>query len=157
MSAQSSGNCVKEMVDVLGSQPLFVRTVSVGVKQHWKKNHQSSGAVWQSRWTSWAPVPNSPYGLCERKATLNMNEESGLALRLRLSFKEFSRVRPRKCSQRQTGDWLLTPDVLKTLSSYQTEAERYVWSRLVAQNRRGFKNIFINNKLASGLWLFITA
>ena len=24
------------------------------------KRHQSLGAVWQSRWTSWAPVPNKP-------------------------------------------------------------------------------------------------
>ena len=32
---------------------------------------QRSGAVWKSRWPSWAPVPNKPYGLCGRKATLN--------------------------------------------------------------------------------------
>ena len=31
---------------------------------------QSSWAVWKSRRQSWAPVPNSPYGLCGRKATL---------------------------------------------------------------------------------------
>ena len=31
---------------------------------------QSSGAVWKSRWPSWAPVPNKPYGFCGRKATL---------------------------------------------------------------------------------------
>ena len=30
--------------------------VSVDVKQHF--NVQSSGAVWKSRWPSWAPVPN---------------------------------------------------------------------------------------------------
>ena len=61
-------------------------TISVDVKQHWTmhtlwsqfvpnmstrhprtlsstssfKRHQSSGAVWQSRWPSWAPVPNKP-------------------------------------------------------------------------------------------------
>ena len=29
---------------------------------------QSSGAVWKSRWPSWAP---RPYSLCGRKATLN--------------------------------------------------------------------------------------
>ena len=35
--------------------------------------NQSSKRVWKSRWTSWAPlpVPNSPYGLCGREATLN--------------------------------------------------------------------------------------
>ena len=32
---------------------------------------QSSGAVWKSRWPSWAPRPNEPYGFCGRKATLN--------------------------------------------------------------------------------------
>ena len=31
---------------------------------------QSSGAVWKWRWLTWAPIPNSPYGLCGRKATL---------------------------------------------------------------------------------------
>ena len=33
--------------------------------------NQSSGAMWKKRWTSLAPVPNSPYGPCGRKATLN--------------------------------------------------------------------------------------
>ena len=32
---------------------------------------QTSGAVWKSRWPSWAPVPNKPYGFCGHKATLN--------------------------------------------------------------------------------------
>ena len=32
---------------------------------------QSSGGVWKSRWPSWAPRPNEPYGFCGRKATLN--------------------------------------------------------------------------------------
>ena len=32
---------------------------------------QSSGAVWKSKWPSWAPRPNEPYGFCGRKATLN--------------------------------------------------------------------------------------
>ena len=27
----------------------------------------------KSRWSSWAPDPNSSYGLCGRKATLNLN------------------------------------------------------------------------------------
>ena len=32
---------------------------------------ESSGALRKSRWKSWAPVPNRPYGFCGRKATLN--------------------------------------------------------------------------------------
>ena len=32
---------------------------------------QSSGAVWKSRWPSWAFRPNEPYGFCGRKAILN--------------------------------------------------------------------------------------
>ena len=35
----------------------------------------SSGAVWKSRWTSWAPVPNKPI-FCGRKATLNLLTEN---------------------------------------------------------------------------------
>ena len=31
----------------------------------------SSGAVWKSRWPSWAVRPNEPYGFRGRKATLN--------------------------------------------------------------------------------------
>ena len=31
----------------------------------------SSGAVWKSRWPSWAPRPNEPCGFCGRKGTLN--------------------------------------------------------------------------------------
>ena len=34
-------------------------------------SRQSSGAVWKSRWPSWAFRPNEPYGFCGRKATLN--------------------------------------------------------------------------------------
>ena len=34
-------------------------------------DHQSSAAVWKSRWPSWAPRPNEPHGFCGRKATLN--------------------------------------------------------------------------------------
>ena len=42
---------------------------------------QSSGAVWKSRWPSWAPRPwccNSLYGLCGHKAALNWNSNVGL-------------------------------------------------------------------------------
>ena len=31
---------------------------------------QNSGAVWKSRWPSWAFRPNKPYGFCGRKATI---------------------------------------------------------------------------------------
>ena len=36
---------------------------------------QSSGAVWKSRRTSGLPVPNSPYGLCGRKAAFVKTEQ----------------------------------------------------------------------------------
>ena len=49
-------SCVEIEVAILGSSSLIVRTVSVNVKQHWTGTRwQSSGAVWKSRWTSWAP------------------------------------------------------------------------------------------------------
>ena len=38
--------------------------LSVSVSVH-------GGAVWNSRWPSWAFRPNEPYGFCGRKATLN--------------------------------------------------------------------------------------
>ena len=44
--------------------------------------YQSSGAVWKSRWPPWAPVPNSPYGLCGREATLNLNMRHYLVTRV---------------------------------------------------------------------------
>ena len=34
-------------------------------------SHQSSGAVWKSRWPSWAFHPHEPYRFCGHKATLN--------------------------------------------------------------------------------------
>ena len=34
-------------------------------------DRQSSGAVWESRWPSWAFRPNEPSGFCGRKAILN--------------------------------------------------------------------------------------
>ena len=37
---------------------------------------QQSSAVWKSRRTSGLPVPNSPYGLCGRKAAFE--EDTGL-------------------------------------------------------------------------------
>ena len=50
-------SCVKVEVAVLGSASQLVLTVSVHGKQHWSG---SPGL----------PVPNNPYGLCRRKATL---------------------------------------------------------------------------------------
>ena len=35
------------------------------------QNHHSSGAVWESRWTSWAVRPNEPSGFRGRKDLLN--------------------------------------------------------------------------------------
>jgi len=35
------------------------------------ESHHSSGAVWESRWTSWAVRPNEPSGFCGRKDLLN--------------------------------------------------------------------------------------
>ena len=32
---------------------------------------QSTGAVWQSQWLSWALVLNKPYGFCGPKETLS--------------------------------------------------------------------------------------
>ena len=40
----------------------------IRIKLGWRR--QSSGAVWKSRWPSWAFRPNEPYGFCGRKATL---------------------------------------------------------------------------------------
>ena len=49
--------CVKVEVAVLGSLPLMVLMVSVGVKQHRTVVSQSSGAVRKWRWPYWAPRP----------------------------------------------------------------------------------------------------
>ena len=51
-------SCVKVEVAVLGSQSLIVLMASVNAKQYWTWTlvaGQSSGAVWKSRWPSWAP------------------------------------------------------------------------------------------------------
>ena len=60
--------CEKVEVDVLGSPSLIVLTVSVHVKQHLNNRAQE---LCESRGgRPGLPVPNSPYGLCGRKATL---------------------------------------------------------------------------------------
>ena len=62
---------MKVEVDVLGSPSLIVPTVSVDVKQHLKNRAQE---LYESRGGHpGLPVPNSPYCLCGRKATLNLN------------------------------------------------------------------------------------
>ena len=63
---------VKVEVDVLGSQSLIARTVSVDCKATLNIKHpQSSEADCESRsGRPGFPVPNSPYGLCGRKATI---------------------------------------------------------------------------------------
>ena len=52
-------SCVKVEVAVLGSPSLIDLMVSVDVKQHWTGiiSLQRLGAVWKSRWPSWAPRP----------------------------------------------------------------------------------------------------
>ena len=54
------------------SPSLISLTVSVDVMHHvyFMSVRQSSGSLWKSRWTSWAPVPNKPTRFCGRKATL---------------------------------------------------------------------------------------
>ena len=50
---------------------------------------QSSGAVWKSRWTSWAPVPNKPTVSVDVKQHFNnMYALSTVLFRLRF-FKNF--------------------------------------------------------------------
>ena len=64
---------MKVEVAVLGSPSLISLIVSVDVKQHERKKKDQSRAqeLCGSRGVPWLPVPNSPYGLCRRKATLN--------------------------------------------------------------------------------------
>ena len=45
--------------------------------EHFHQNNQSSGAVWKS----WVPVPNSPYSLCGREATMNSNSDTSIFFR----------------------------------------------------------------------------
>ena len=59
---------MKVEVAVLGSPSLTVLTVSVDVKQHLKKKAQELCESGGGR--PGLHVPNSPYGLCRQKATL---------------------------------------------------------------------------------------
>ena len=64
---------MKAEVDVLGSLSLTVPTVSVDVKQHRTRIQSRSQELCESGGgRPRIPVPNSPYGLCGRKATLNL-------------------------------------------------------------------------------------
>ena len=58
---------MKVEVDVLGSPSLIVLMVSVDVKLRAQGLCESRGG------RNGLPVPNSPYGLCGRNATLNLN------------------------------------------------------------------------------------
>ena len=74
--ATLNSSCVKVEVVVLGSPSLIVRTVSVDVKQHWTQAEQE---LWESRGgCPGLPVPNSPYGLCGRGATLNSKNSNSI-------------------------------------------------------------------------------
>ena len=65
---------VKVEVAVLSSPSIVVRTVSVDVKQHWNTAVRTWEPCESRGGRPELPVPNSPYGLCGRKATLNMNQ-----------------------------------------------------------------------------------
>ena len=72
---------MKVEVAVQGSPSLIVLMVSVDVKHNTETKAQSSGAVCESRWPSWASSPSltvSPYGLCGRKATLKKKSSSAV-------------------------------------------------------------------------------
>ena len=64
---------MKIEVAVLGSPSLIVLMVSVDVKQHGRRNsaHRAQELCENRGGRPGLPVPNSPYGLCGRKATLN--------------------------------------------------------------------------------------
>ena len=47
------------------------QTPSTGLRHHSLEEGHSSGAVWESRWTSWAVRPNEPSGFRGRKDLLN--------------------------------------------------------------------------------------
>ena len=57
---------------------LFMLSIHVPSKRPWlckaaiaMASRHSSGAVWESRWPSWAVLPKKPYGFRGRKAILN--------------------------------------------------------------------------------------
>ena len=69
-------SCVRVEVAVLGSPSLISLRVSVDVKSNVETEcYQSSGAVSESRWTSWDPRSplNSPCGLCGCQSNTDRN------------------------------------------------------------------------------------
>ena len=64
-------SCVKVEVAVLTPRPLWF---SVDVKQHWNTAVRTREPCESRGGRPELPVLNSPYGLCGRKATLNMNQ-----------------------------------------------------------------------------------
>ena len=111
---------MKVEVAILVFPSLVVHTVSVDVKHRWSRTSsvfQSSGAVWKLRGPSWAFRPkycNSPYGLCGRKATLNLKcigayitttclERCGYCLQVKLN----ESTQRKKCSLRLHRQWIL--------------------------------------------------
>ena len=76
-------SCVKVKVAVLDSPSLTVLMVSVDVKQHWTRVQE----LCESRGgRPGLSVPNSPYGLCGHKATLNLNLSKWTCVILRVLF-----------------------------------------------------------------------
>ena len=70
--------CEPVEVAVLGSPPLIVHIMSVGIKQHWNSTwthcHHWVLELCQSRGgRTGLPVPDSPHGLYGRKEKLNLN------------------------------------------------------------------------------------
>ena len=62
---------MKVEVDVLGSLSLTVLVVSVDVKAILEEHSRAKELCESRGGRPGLPVPNSPYGLCGRKATLN--------------------------------------------------------------------------------------
>ena len=73
---------MKVEVTVLGSPSLIVRIVSVDVEQHLNK-HRAQEMCESGGGRPGLPVPNSPYSLCGRKATLSLNTVPDLTFRFR--------------------------------------------------------------------------
>ena len=55
------------------------------------------------RWPSWAPVPNSPYGLCRREATLNLNVSSLIVRTVSVDVRQHTRGHLQRHRKRPTG------------------------------------------------------
>ena len=66
---------MKVEVDVLGSPSLIVCTVSMDVKQHWKKLYNRAQKLCERRDIGSSSLILSPYDFCGRKATEEEEEE----------------------------------------------------------------------------------